>query len=372
MPRGSSASIRARTPASRITVKPLLDKVVVGIRGTLLALMAMVTFVLLIACANVTSAMLARAAGRQHEMAVRLALGASPWRVVRQLLTESLLLASAGTVIGVVCAAWGVTWLLSLLPPGSLPRQQEVGFDLRVAAAAAMAMLVATVVTGLVPGLQIVRPSLVAAFGARGATDGAGRGRLRGLLVASEVALALVLLTGAGLMGRTMQALTAVDPGFRADHLVVADVSLAGTPYAPPQAHYPIYERIRERLAALPGVASVSAINHLPLAGDVWNLGYTIEGRPIPEPGRRWSAIYRVVDPDFFSTAGIALRSGRDFAAADRAGALPVAIVNQSLADRRWPGESAVGQRIRLPGPSNVQTPLTVDWRGRPTFTSAT
>ena len=178
--------------------------------------------------------------------------------------------------------------------------------------------------------------------------------------MATEVALALVLLTGAGLMGRTMRALTAVDPGFRADHLVVADVSLAGTPYAPPEAHYPIYERIRERLAALPGVASVSAINHLPLAGDVWNLGYTIEGRPIPEPGRRWSAIYRVVDPHFFSTAGIALRSGRDFGAADRAGTLPVAIVNQSLADRRWPGESPVGQRIRLPGPSNLQTPLTV------------
>jgi putative ABC transport system permease protein len=345
-----------------IMVRPLLDKVVSGIRGTLLALMSMVTFVLLIACANVASSMLARASARQQEMAVRLALGASPWRVIRQLLTESLLLASAGAIVGLACAVWSVAWLLALLPPGSLPRQQDVGFDVRVYVAATIATLVAGVATGLVPALQIVRPSLVSAFqgGARGATDGAERKRLRSLLVAAEVALALVLLVGAGLMGRTMLALSAVDPGFRVDHLAVADVSLAGTPHASPGARYPMYRRITERLAALPGVTSVSAINHLPLAGDVWNLGYTIEGRPAPDPGHRWSAIYRVVDPGYFVTAGIPVLAGRDFSTSDGETSIPVAIVNKALADRRWPGGSAVGQRLHLPGPGNQQAPVTI------------
>jgi predicted permease len=345
-----------------ITVRPLLDKVVSGIRGTLLALMAMVTFVLLIACANVASSMLARASGRQQEMAVRLALGASPWRVVRQLLTESLLLVSAGAGVGLAFAIWGVTWLLALLPPGSLPRQQDVGFDLRVYAAATVATLVAGVVTGLVPALQIVRPSLVSAFqgGPRGATDSGDRKRLRSLLVAAEVALALVLLVGAGLMGRTMLALSAVDPGFRVDHLAVAEVSLAGTPHAGPSARYAIYQRISERLSALPGVTSVSAINHLPLAGDVWNLGYTIEGRPAPEPGRRWSAVYRVVEPGYFATAGLSMLAGRDFAATDREASIPVAIINKAMADHRWPGQDAVGQRLRLPGPGDLQAPITI------------
>ena len=121
-----------------------------------------------------------------------------------------------------------------------------------------------------------------------------------------------------------------------------------------------MYQRIRERLSALPGVTSVSAINHVPLAGDTWTLGYTIEGRPAPEPGRRWSAVYRVVDPGYFVTAGVPLLAGRDFSSADREASMPVAIVSQALAERRWPGENAVGQRLRLPGPGNVQTPITV------------
>ncbi len=161
-----------------IAVRPLLDKVVSGVRATLLALMSMVTFVLLIACANVASAMLARASGRQQEVAVRLALGASPWRVVRQLLTESLLLASAGASVGFALAVWGVHWLVTMLPAASLPRQQDVGFDLRVFAAATIATLVAGVATGLVPALQITRPGLVSAF-----QGGQGRNRR----VASQV-----------------------------------------------------------------------------------------------------------------------------------------------------------------------------------------
>ena len=326
-----------------IAVRPLLDKVVSGVRATLLALMSMVTFVLLIACANVASAMLARASGRQQEVAVRLALGASPWRVIRQLLTESLLLASAGASVGFALAVWGVHWLVTMLPAASLPRQQDVGFDLRVFAAATIATLVAGVATGLVPALQITRPGLVSAFqgGPRGATDGAHRKWVRSLLIGVEVALALVLLVGAGLMGRTMLALTDVDPGFRVDHLVVADVSLGGTPHANRPARYPMYQRISERLSALPGITSVSAINHLPLAGDVWTLGYSIEGRPVPPVGQRWSAVYRVVDPRYFATAGLPLLEGRDFSTSDREGSVPVAIINKTMADRRWPGRSA-------------------------------
>jgi predicted permease len=345
-----------------ITVRPLLDKVVSGVRGTLLALMSMVTFVLLIACANVASAMLARASGRQQEVAIRLALGASPGRVVRQLLTESLLLATSGAALGFVFAVWGVSWLLALLPPGSLPRQQDVGFDLRVFAAATIATLIAAVATGLVPALQIVRPNLASAFqgGLRGATEGVQRKWLRSTLVGAEVALALVLLVGAGLMGRTLVALNAVDPGFRIDHLALADVSLAGTPHADPAARYPMYERIRERLSALPGVRSVAAINHLPLAGDVWTLGYTIEGRPRPPVGQGWSAVYRVVDPGYFDAAGIPVLEGRDFSMADRSGSMPVAMVNKAMAEHRWPGKSPIGQRLRLPGPSNFQAPITI------------
>ncbi len=345
-----------------ITVRPLLDKVVSGIRGTLVALMWMVTFVLLIACANVASAMLARASGRQQEVAVRLALGASTWRVIRQLLTESLLLAAAGAGLGLALAAWGVRWLMARVPPGSLPRQQDVGFDSGVFLAAAAATLIAAVATGLVPAIQIVRPTLLTAFqgASRGSTDGGDRKRARSLLVAAEVALALVLLVGAGLMGRTMVALNRVDPGFRVDHLAVAGVSLAGTPHGDPGARYPMYERLSERLGSLPGVISVSAINHLPLAGDVWNLGYTIEGRPAPEPGRRWSAVYRVVAPGYFATAGIPLIAGRDFTLTDRDTSIHVAIVSKSLADRRWPGQSPIGQRLHLPGPGDRQAPVTV------------
>ena len=325
-----------------ITVLPLLDKVVSGIRSTLLALMAMVTFVLLIACANVANTLLARASGRQREIAVRTALGAGRAQVIRQLLTESVLLAVVGAIAGLVLAIWGIRWLLAVLPPGSLPRQQDVGLDVRVFGIAAIATLIAGLVTGLVPALQLVRTSISSAFqdGSRGATEGSGRKRVRSTLVTGEVTLALVLLVGAGLMGRTMLKLSAVDPGFRIDHLAVATISLAGTGYAEPAARYPMFLRVRERLASLPGVTAVSAINHLPLAGDVWNLGYTIDGRPTPAPGDRWSAVYRIVQPGYFEAMALSLVEGRDFTSADSASAPHVAIVNKAMADRRWPGES--------------------------------
>ena len=172
--------------------------------------------------------------------------------------------------------------------------------------------------------------------------------------------LALVLLVGAGLMGRTMLKLSAVDPGFRVDHLAVANVSLAGTPHAGRTTRDPMFLRVRDRLASLPGVTSASAINHLPLAGDTWTLGYTIEGRPLPAPGERSAAVYRIVQPGYFATMELPLLAGRDFTIADAASAPHVAIVNKAMADRRWPGESPIGRRITLPGVSNVQAPITI------------
>jgi putative ABC transport system permease protein len=345
-----------------VTVRPLLDKVVSGIRPTLLAMMAMVTFVLLIACANVANTLLARASGRRREIVLRAAIGATRGQVVRQLLTESVLLATTGAAGGIVLAVWGVKWLLAMLPAGSLPRQQEIGFDPQVLGAALIATMVAGVVTGLVPALQVLETSLVGAFqdGSKGVTEGSGRKRVRSALVVAEVTLALVLLAGAGLMARTMVTLSAVDPGFAIDRVAIATVSLAGTPHAAPAARLPMFRRVREQFAALPGVTAVSAINHLPLAGDLWNLGYTIDGRPVPGPGDRLSAVYRIVEPGYFSAVGQSILSGREIADVDTEGSVPVAVINKAMADRRWPGEDPVGRRIHLPGPSEVQAPITI------------
>jgi predicted permease len=361
-----------------VTVRPLLDKVVSGIRPTLLAMMAMVTFVLLIACANVANTLLARASGRQREIVLRAAIGADRWRIVRQLMTESLLLATIGAAAGSVLAISGVKWLLAMLPAASLPRQYEIAFDLRVLGLALFATVAAGVVTGLVPAMQVWKTNLVGAFqdGGKGATEGAGRKRVRRGLVVAEVTLALVLLAGAGLMARTMVKLSAVDPGFDIAGVAVANVSLTGTPHAEPAARLAMYRRVRERLASMPGVTRVSAINHLPLAGDQWTLGYTIDGRPEPGPRDRMSAVYRVVEPGYFAAIGLPILQGREITDEDREGSIPVAVINKSMADRRWPGESPIGRRIHLPGPSRVEAPITIvgvaadarqsDWTSEP------
>ncbi len=325
-------------------------------------MMAMVTFVLLIACANVANTLLARASGRQREIVLRAAIGASRWQVVRQLMTESVLLAAIGAAGGAVLAMWGVKWLLAMLPAASLPRQHEIAFDLRVLGLALLATLTAGVVTGLVPAMHVWKTNLVGAFhdGGKGATEGSGRKRVRRALVVAEVTLALVMLAGAGLMARTMIKLSAVDPGFDIKSVAVANVSLTGTPHAEPAARLSMYRRVRERLAGMPGVTAVSAINHLPLAGDQWTLGYSIEGRPAPALTDRLSAVYRVVEPGYFATVGLPILNGREFTEADREGSIPVAIVNKAMADRRWPGEHPVGRRIHLPGPSQIAAPITI------------
>lgn len=344
------------------SVQPLLERVVSSIRPTLLALMATVTFVLLIACANVSNALLARASARRKEIGLRIAIGASQWQVVRQLLTESVLLALAGQALGVLGAMWGLGALLGMLPPASLPRQDEVAFDGRIFLAASGVTLAAGILTGLLPAVQVVRRRVAGVLegAGRGLTDSAARKRVARALVGAEVMLAVVLLAGAGLMLQTMLKLRAVDPGFSIESLAVANVSLGGTPHAAPQARSAMFLRIRDALSAMPGVTSVSAINHLPLAGDVWTLGYTIEGRPEPPPGQQWGAVYRIVQPGYFATTGVPLLAGRDFAPADGPSAPHVAIVNRAMADRRWPGESPIGRRIFVRGLSGVTAPIAI------------
>jgi predicted permease len=323
--------------------------VVGDVRPALLVLLGAVGFVLLVTCANVAHMLLARAAVRRKEIALRAALGASRTRILRQLLTESLVLAVAGGGAGLLLARACVRALVALGPPG-LPRLESVALDGPVLAFALFVSLATGFAFGLVPALQSTRRDLADALreGERGSTEGGGRGRLRSALVASELALALVLLVGAGLMIRTFVALQAVDPGFDRRNVLSMIVSVAGTASAEPSRRVAFFEDVVRDAGALPGVVSASAINHLPLAGDIWGWPFRVEGRPEPRPGEEPTATYRVVLPGYFKTMGIPVRRGRDVSAEDRAGAPGVLVVNESLAARHWPGEDAIGKRLAL------------------------
>lgn len=333
-------------------VVPLQEKVVSNIRPTLLVLLGTVGFVLLIACSNVANLMLVRANGRMKETAVRLALGSSRWRVIRQSLVESLLLSLAGAAVATIIASWGIRGLITSLPAESLPRLDEVGIDKMVLAFTALIALATGIVCGLAPALRAFRTDLQETLksGGRGST-GRSEHRTRALLVISEVALALVLLVGAGLMLRTFERLEAVDPGFDPHHLLTLEVAAAGKSYRTGPSRIRFFDQLRPRLEAVPGVESVSFINHLPVSGDVWTLGIIIYGRPDPPPGQQPTAAYRVVQSGYFATMKIQMLEGRDFNNHDLRDTTPVAIVNEALAKRHWPGENAMGQRLRL-GPN--------------------
>jgi predicted permease len=331
-------------------VVPLQEKVVSNIRPTLLVLLGTVGFVLLIACSNVANLMLVRANGRMKETAVRLALGSSRWRVIRQSLVESLLLSLAGAAMATVIASWGIRGLIASLPAESLPRLNEVGIDKTVLAFTALIALLTGVVCGLAPALRAFRTDLQETLksGGRGSTAGRSEHRTRSLLVISEVALALMLLVGAGLMLRTFEQLEAVDPGFDPHHLLTLEVAAAGKSYRTGPSRIRFFDQLRPRLEAVPGVESVSFINHLPISGDIWTLGIIIYGRPDPPPGQQPTAAYRVVQPGYFATMKIHMLEGRDFNSHDLRDTTPVAIVNEGLAKHHWPGEDAMGQRLRL------------------------
>jgi predicted permease len=330
-----------------VFVTPLKENVVGKVETPLLVLLGAVGFVLMIACANVAHMLLARTADRQKEIAVRTALGAGRWRVMRQFFTENLLLAALGAAAGLLLAMWG-TRALVLLSPAKLPRVDMVAIDTPVM----LFLLGVTVLTalafGLAPAWHAAIGNLSGALkeGGRGGTDGIRRNRLRSFLVASEFALAFILLIGAGLMIRSFFALQSVDSGFNPHRVLSMVVSVAGSNEADAERRALFYRQLLDRVRALPGVESAGGINHLPLAGDIWGWSFDIEGRPKPRPGESPGAVYRVVMPGYFETMRLPVLRGRAITERDDARVPGVVLINERAASRYWPGEDPIGKRI--------------------------
>jgi predicted permease len=330
-----------------VFVTPLKENVVGKVETPLLVLLGAVGFVLLIACANVAHMLLARTSDRQKEIAVRTALGAGRWRVMRQFLTENLLLAAMGAAAGLLLAIGG-TRALEVLSPAKLPRVDMVTIDTPVV----LFLLGVTVLTalafGLAPAWHAAIGNLSGALkeGGRGGTDGIRRNRLRSFLVASEFALAFMLLIGAGLMIRSFFALESLDPGFNPHNVLSMVVSVAGSNEADPERRTLFYRQLLDRVRALPGVASAGGINHLPLYGDIWGWSFNIEGRPKPRPGESPGAVYRIVMPGYFETMRLPVLRGRAMTDRDDARAPGVVLINERAAKQYWPGEDPIGKRI--------------------------
>ncbi|HST22626.1 MAG TPA: ABC transporter permease, partial [Blastocatellia bacterium] len=358
-----------------VFVDPLHEVVVGKTRPALLILLGAVCFVLLIACANVANLMMARATARQKEIAVKTALGASRSRIVRQLLTESVMLAIAGGLAGLLLASWGISGLLAL-SPANLPRAQTITLDGYVLGFTLAISILTGLVFGLVPALQASKLNLNESLkeGGRSSTESSRRNRVRRLLVVSEIALALVLLVGGGLMIRSFLRLQSVDSGFNPRNVLTMIVSLAGSEHSTGPKRAAFFNQLLERVESLPGVESASAINHLPLVGDMWGLGFTIEGRPAPLPGERPVGVYRIVQPNYFQTMGATLVAGRDFTERDNEKSNGTVIINEAMARRYWPGEDPIGKRIELSGEDSYPREIVAvikdvkqgDWTAKP------
>lgn len=328
-------------------VVPLQRSMVSDVRTALLVLLGAVGLVLAIACANVANLLLAQAAGRDREMATRTALGASRGQLLRQLLSESLILATAGSAAGVLLAAWGVEVLLRLYP-GSLPRGGEVAVDGRVLLAALAVSLAASLSFGLVPALRLGERRL-----RRGLVSGhlgvdPGRQRLRAGLVVAELALAVTLAVAAGLLVGSLWKLSQVDVGFEPEGLVESWVLLPSARYPGIDGHSRFVGAAVRRVESVPGVASAAAGTNIPLAGGAPTFSFMIEGRPEPAPGEWVDLPYIAVTPGFFETLGIPRLEGRDFALRDTADAPAVLVISEAMARRFWGDESPVGARLRF------------------------
>jgi putative ABC transport system permease protein len=331
-----------------ILLMPLQDYGVRDVKPVLYTLLGAVGCVLLIACANLANLLLARATARHREISIRAALGASRARLVRQLLTESVVLSLLGGVGGLLLARWGLDALLALAPT-SLPRITEIHLDARVLLFSLVLSVVTGLVFGIAPAWLAARADVNEALkqGSRGSTEGGARGRLRSALVVIEVTFALMLLGGAGLLARSFMQLAQVDPGFNPENATLLRLSLPQKKYALPEQQTAFANALLERVKVLPGVQAAGVTHSMPLVGD-YVLGFNIEGRPAIAPSDLPSTNYYAVTPDYFRAMGIRLIRGRTFTPQDDAKAPRVAIVNETMARQHFPNEDPIGKRINI------------------------
>jgi predicted permease len=361
----------------KVLVIPLYREIVGANQRMLLVLLGAVSMVLLIACANAANLLLARAAGRRREVAVRLALGAPRSRLIRQLLTESLLTALLGGGLGALLAEGGVKALVALLPPG-FPRAHEIHVNAPVFAFTFLVAIFTGVLFGLAPALQASRmdPKRGLYEGGRGSTGTVRQQRLRGALVIAEVSLACVLLIGAGLMLRSFLNQLNLDPGFRKDHVLTASLSLPKGGYKSATEGMHFYERLLSSISSLPGVEYAGGGSDLPWTGYDENLGgFTIEGKQ-PPPHEEFHARYHMASSDYFRVLGTPLARGRFFTAADNQDAPKVLIINEVMATRYWPNENIIGRRLSFEDAPKEKDWLTIvgvvgDVKDRPNSPSA-
>lgn len=338
----------------RITLTPLQEEIVGRSRRALLVLLFSVALLLLIACANVANLLLMRGAKRRKELAVRAALGASRWRLVRQLAVEGSLLTVVSAALGLVFAAWGID-LLRVLGTGILPRAYELSLDVRVFAFAVVTALVISLAFALIPIRQVTKLDLRDSLNRLGHGSSGRTGRWSDVLVVAEVSLAVLLLVGSGLLVKSLFQLQRVDPGLVTENLTSIEVDLSAAAYKEPGQAANFYRELVQRIETKPGVQAVSFSTQQPLSGNAGNDPFAIEGRRL-DPAKLTTAGWQLVGPNYLQTLGIPLVKGRDFTVDDTApGAAPVAIINQKMAARFWPNEDPIGRRITLglPRPEN-------------------
>ena len=332
-----------------VRLVPLQERIVGDIRPTLMVLLGAVGFVLLIACANVANLLLVNAASRQKEIAIRTALGASRWRIVRQMLAESLILALFGGALGMLLAIWGVD-LLPALSAGDLPRANEINIDQKVLGFTLGISLLTGLFFGLAPAWQSSRSNLNESLkeGGRNSSEGIKRHRMRSLLVIIECALAVVLLIGAGLLIKSFIKLQSVDPGFDEKSVLSLRIDLSRAKYQQEEQALNFFEQLQQRVAALPGVEAVGMTTELPLAGQPNDAPFYIEGRPPQNLTQSPNADFRRVNHDYFRAMRIPLVKGRYFTEQEVQQTARVAIISSQLARRFFPNEDPIGQRLRI------------------------
>jgi putative ABC transport system permease protein len=335
-------------------VIPIVADTVRQYNTALWVMMGAVGFVLLIACANVANLMLARTTGRQKELALRAALGASRWRIVRQLLTESLIVALVGGALGVLVAIWGID-LLRASNPGEASRfaagWDQLGINRLVLLFTFGLSVLSGLLFGLAPALQVSRPNLNNALKEGGRQGTGGSNRLRSSFVVAEIALSLILLIGAGLLVRSFMSLLKINPGFNPENVMTMMLVLPGAKYREDPQRAAFFKELVQKAQTVPGVQSAAVVNYIPLGGANSSDSYLVEGQPEPQPGQENIGRYRVCSPEYFKTMGISVLKGRGFTSDDKPGATPVVIINEALAKAHWPNGDAVGKRIRLYGP---------------------